>query len=130
MIVARASQFVAGVGDEIGPHPLGRLDCGTVGKLHKRGSVGQRTRAQVPRAFGRAYPDDIYFGLAAKQDHVERKRVTDGEAQVAANDRLAKKRARARLAASVRWARTISAGSAIASNIALARAEISAMARA
>jgi hypothetical protein len=48
----------------------------------------------VPRAFGRAYAYDVYFGLTPKQDHVESKRVADRKAQVPANDGVAKKRTR------------------------------------
>ena len=115
----RGAQFVAGIGDEVGPHPLGRLDRRPVGQPHQRRAIGERARAQVPRAVGRADPDDVDFGLARR----------DRIMSSASGWRMAKRRSRpmiaspssaraARLAASVRWARTISAGSAIASRMA------------
>ena len=50
-------------------------------------------RADVPRALGRADPDEVDSASRPRQDRVERQRVADGEAQVAADDRLAEQRA-------------------------------------
>ena len=74
---------------------------------------------QMPGPVGRADPDQVDLGLAVRQDGVERERMADRKAQVAADDRRRRAGASAaRLAASVRWLRTISAGSSIASRIA------------
>ena len=81
----RGAQFVAGVGDEIGAHPLGRAQRRAVGQPDQPRSVGKRP-AQAPRPVGRADPDQLDVGLAARQDRIERQRMADGEAQVAAND--------------------------------------------
>ena len=54
--------------------------------------------------------------------------MADGEAQVAADDRVAEQVARGAVGGGVRWPRTISAGSSIASRIAAASVVGSAMA--
>ncbi len=92
----RRAQFVAGVGDEIDAHPLGRARRAMIAEPHQPRRLAERQHGQRPHPVRIAEPDqlDAAAGMAFAGEQVGRGRVADREADVVVDDMLAEHRDR------------------------------------
>ena len=94
----RRTQFVAGVGNEIDPHPLGRVVAGLVDKVDDSLAVRRLAEQHLPALIPRAEPDQLDRSLAVDRPRraqaLGRGRMADRNARVLAKDMRAEQRPR------------------------------------
>ena len=91
------AQLVARIGDEIDPHLFRRHGVGAVDHAHQRSIRPQTPDDQPPRAAGLGDAGRVDLARAVREDQLERLRMTDREADVAAFDASAEQLARRRI---------------------------------